>query len=91
MAEEAHIKVEGNLTLDVIPELFEEGLAHLGEGALRVDFSQVETVDSSAVSMLLGWARAAQQGQSELSVTGLPDDLLSLAHLYGVEEFLPKH
>ncbi len=91
MAADAQITVDGNLTLEVIPKLFEEGLAHLGVGALRVDFSQVEAVDSSAISMLLGWQRAAQQGRNELSVTGLPDDLLSLARLYGVEELLPTH
>ena len=40
--------------------------------------------------MLLGWLRAAQRSQRTLRVTGLPDDLLSLAHLYGVAELLPR-
>ncbi len=91
MAEGQQIKVEGNLTLEVIPKLFEEGLNHLANGALQVDFSQVKAVDSSAISMLLGWEKSAQQKQNELSVTGLPEDLLSLARLYGVEELLPTH
>ena len=90
MTADAQIMVDGNLTLEVVPKLFEEGLVRLDEGALRVDFSQVEAVDSSAISMPLGWERAAQQKQNELSVTGLPDDLLSLARLYGVEELLPN-
>lgn len=80
----------GNLTMDTVPALFETGLQHLASEDLQLDFSRVESVDSAAVSMLLGWARAAQRTQHELLVKGLPEDLLSLANLYGVAEMLPK-
>jgi phospholipid transport system transporter-binding protein len=80
----------GNLTMDTVPALFETGLQHLASEDLQLDFSLVESVDSAAVSMLLGWARAAQRTQHELRVKGLPEDLLSLANLYGVAEMLPK-
>jgi len=40
--------------------------------------------------MLLGWARAAQRVQHGLRVKGLPENLLSLARLYGVAELLPQ-
>lgn len=80
----------GNLTMDTVPALFETGLQHLAKEDLQLDFSRVESVDSAAVSMLLGWARAAQRTQHELRVKGLPEDLLSLANLYGVAEMLPK-
>ncbi|MBY0575878.1 MAG: STAS domain-containing protein [Gallionellaceae bacterium] len=82
--------VRGPLTIATVPALFEEGLRHLNDEDLLVDFSQAETVDSAAVSMLLGWARAAQRGQHSLRVAGLPKDLLSLAHLYGVADMLPQ-
>ena len=82
--------VDGHLTIETVPALFETGLQHLSSEDLRVDFSRVESVDSAAVSMLLGWARAAQRSQRALHVTGLPDDLLSLARLYGVAELLPR-
>lgn len=86
-----HIAVQGRLTIETVPALFETGLRHLREGNLRVDFSQVEAVDSAAISMLLGWERAAQRSQRDLRVEGWPDDLLSLARLYGVDELLPSH
>jgi phospholipid transport system transporter-binding protein len=82
--------VSGGLTMETVPALFEAGLQHLASQDLQVDFSQVEAVDSAAVSMLLGWARAAQHGQRDLRVLNLPDDLLSLARLYGVADLLPK-
>ena len=86
-----HIAVQGRLTIETVPALFEAGLQHLSKGDLRVDFSQVEAVDSAAISMLLGWERAAQRSQRDLRVVGWPDDLLSLARLYGVDELLPLH
>jgi phospholipid transport system transporter-binding protein len=82
--------VSGRLTIATVPTLFETGLQHLTRDDLLADFSQVEAIDSSAVSMLLGWLRAAQRSQHTLRVTGLPEDLLSLAHLYGVFELLPQ-
>lgn len=82
--------VSGQLTMSTVPVLFEAGLQYLRSEDLLVDFSQVEIVDSAAVSMLLGWSRAVQRGQRNLRVTGLPDDLLSLARLYGVAELLPQ-
>lgn len=88
--EDGRLVLHGSLTIATVPELFETGLRHLAKEDFLVDFSQVEAVDSAAVSMLLGWARAAQRVQHVLRVTGLPDDLLSLARLYGVDELLPR-
>ncbi len=88
--EDGRLVVRGRLTIATVPALFETGLQHLASEDLLVDFSQVEAVDSAAVSMLLGWLRAAQRSQRTLRVTGLPGDLLSLAHLYGVAELLPR-
>lgn len=82
--------VHGSLTIETVPVLFETGLQHLAGEDFQVDFSQVDSVDSAAVSMLLGWTRAAQRTQHDLRVKGLPEDLLSLARLYGVAELLPK-
>ena len=88
--EDDRLVVHGRLTIATVPALFETGLQHLTSEDLLVDFSQVEAVDSAAVSMLLGWLRAAQRSQRTLRVTGLPEDLLSLADLYGVTELLPR-
>ncbi|MBK9161918.1 MAG: STAS domain-containing protein [Nitrosomonadales bacterium] len=81
--------LQGRLTIATVPALFEAGLKFVDGQDLLVDFSQVEAVDSAAISMLLGWTRAARSGNRKLSVTGLPEDLLSLAQLYGVAELLP--
>ena len=83
------LTVQGRLNIETVPELFDKGLLYLSEGDLRVDFSQVKTVDSAAISMLLGWKRAAQRYKRSVQVIGWPADLLSLAKLYGVDGMLP--
>ncbi|HCI13883.1 MAG TPA: anti-sigma-factor [Gallionellaceae bacterium] len=88
--EDGRLVVRGRLTMETVPALFQTGLRHLTEEDLLVDLAQVEAVDSAAVSMLLGWSRAAQRSQRTLRVTGLPADLLSLAALYGVADMLPQ-
>jgi phospholipid transport system transporter-binding protein len=82
--------LQGHLNMDTVPAWFATGLQRLAGEDLLVDFSRVESVDSAAVSMLLGWERAAQHGERELRVTGLPESLLSLARLYGVDKLLPQ-
>jgi phospholipid transport system transporter-binding protein len=70
--------------------LYAAGLQYLAKEDLLVDWSKVEAVDSAAVSMLLGWTRAAKANQRDLRVANLPENLLSLARLYGVAEMLPQ-
>ncbi len=82
--------VQGDLTIASVPALFASGLQHLADADFQVDLSRVELLDSAAVSLLLGWVRAAQRMHHGLRVKGLPENLLSLARLYGVAEMLPQ-
>ncbi len=88
--EDGRLVVRGRLTMETVPGLFDAGVQYLASEDLLVDLSQVETVDSSAVSMLLGWSRAVQQNKRSLRVTGMPQGLSSLAELYGVADLLPQ-
>jgi phospholipid transport system transporter-binding protein len=87
---EGTLKLAGRLTMLTVPDLYAAGLQHLNHDNLLVDFSAVDAVDSAAVSMLLGWSRAAKAQQRSLQVVNLPDDLMSLANLYGVAQMLPQ-
>ncbi len=87
------ITVSGRLTLDTASKaagaLFDSGLPQSGDDKLVVDLSGVETVDSSAVSVLLQWSRQAQEKGVQLSFVNLPPNLCSLAKLYDVAAVLP--
>jgi phospholipid transport system transporter-binding protein len=75
--------------METVAALFSADLEPESDGALVIDLKQVESVDSAAVSLLLSWLRRAQGKQVALAFANIPDNLLSLARLYGVAEFLP--
>jgi phospholipid transport system transporter-binding protein len=81
--------VSGRLTMDTANALFDIDLHPQVGASLEIDFGQVEAVDSAAVSLLLCWLRRAQHDNIALVFSRLPDNLLSLARLYGVAELLP--
>ncbi len=83
------VRVSGRLTMETAADLFGNGVP-LEDGMrdIVVDMAQVDAVDSSAVSLMLAWLRAAQRNQVKLSFVNVPENLLSLADLYGVAEAL---
>ncbi len=81
------VQLSGRLTMDNATALFGKGLPIAGSGGdIVIDFAQVEAVDSSAVSLMLAWLRTAQRNKAKLSFINVPDNLRSLANLYGVAE-----
>lgn len=83
------LQVSGRLTMETVSALFDATLEPDAKGALEVDLSQVEAVDSAAVSLLLSWLRRSQRSSVALCFSNAPENLLSLARLYGVAELLP--
>lgn len=81
-------RVQGRITIDNANALLAEGLKLFVRDGLVVDLSQLEEVDSSAVSLVLEWLREAQRNQRKLRFTNLPDNLKSLATLYGVLDLI---
>ena len=83
------LQVSGRLTIETVTGIFNTALQPTGKDGLVVDLGKVEAVDSAAVSLLLSWLRRAQRTQITLSFSNVPENLLSLARLYGVAELLP--
>lgn len=81
--------VSGNLLLDDVEQLLARSVAVDGSGTLEVDLSGVTDVESVAISLLFEWVRQARANQCTLTFSNLPANLVSLASLYGVLDFLP--
>jgi len=81
--------VSGQLTMDTIGASFAEAMLPPEGKNWTVDLAQVEVADSAAVSMLLSWLRNAQRHGAQLTFINVPDNLRSLADLYGVADALP--
>lgn len=83
------IEVSGALTLPHARRLLEAGVAQLGRPENIFDFARVEELDSSGLTVIFGWMRAAQRQGKTVRIANPPQSLLSLAELYGVTELLP--
>lgn len=83
------LQVSGPLTMDTVRQAFDAGLGVSRDGVVRVDLSAVGEVDSSAVSLMLAWLREAERGGGKLLFLSAPENLLSLARMYGVNDLIP--
>ena len=81
--------VSGPVTFANIKVVLEEGLQHVKDGIRTVDFAEVGELDSSLLAAMLAWLRAARSAKADLVFSNLPDDLVTLARVYGVEPLLP--
>jgi phospholipid transport system transporter-binding protein len=70
--------------------LMSEGSALLAPDITNIDMAAVTDVDSAAVSLLLEWQRQAAKRDTALHFINLPENVKSLASLYGVTDLLPQ-
>jgi phospholipid transport system transporter-binding protein len=82
------LQVSGRMTMDTIGASFVEAMQPPEGKDWMVDLAQVEAADSAAVSMLLSWLRNAQRHEAKLTFVNVPENLRSLAELYGVADAL---
>ncbi|HXF66555.1 MAG TPA: STAS domain-containing protein [Burkholderiales bacterium] len=88
VCEDGRCRVQGPVTMDNVVALLEQGNALFTAREVAVDLAAVTEVDSSAVSLLLEWRRAAARGGRSIRYFNLPRNLKSLAELYGVTELI---
>lgn len=77
-----------SITMTDASDVLREGMEAIAQGATTIDLSGLTHFDSSAVSALLAWQRAANEKSVSLELVGLPSGLLSLAELYSVDTLL---
>ncbi len=87
-ANAARATLAGPVTLANVNAVLEEGGRVLKAPAITVDLAGVTEVDSTAVSLLLEWRRAALRDKRAIEYVNYPDNLKSLIKLYGVSELL---
>lgn len=92
----ALIQQEGNrlviqsaMTVATVTAVLAEVSPHI-VGEVEVDLSGVESVDSSALSLLFEWMRQAGQRNATITFANLPAALVSLATLYGVLDLISQ-
>jgi phospholipid transport system transporter-binding protein len=81
--------VSGAMTVEQVNTLLAESVDLPSRDALEIDLAAVSEVDTIALSLLFEWQRRAIARQCQLSFANLPENLISLATLYGVLELIP--
>jgi len=59
-----------------------------GSGVLQIDASELKSLDSSTIALLMQAERLARAAGRTVQITGAPPKLVQLAQLYGVSELL---
>ncbi|HET6757265.1 MAG TPA: STAS domain-containing protein [Burkholderiales bacterium] len=83
--------VIGAMTLPLARKLLDEGRRVFDRNDAVIDLHRVERVDSTGLAVMLEWMRSAQRHDHKLSFVNIPDNLKSLADVYGVSDLLPAH
>ncbi len=68
--------------------VLQEGLQAIARGEHECDLGNLVQVDSASIAVLLAWQRAALQNHSHLHFRNIPESLVSLASVYGVNDLL---
>jgi len=84
-------EVSGPMTLSGATVLLAEGEAAIAANASSFDLAAVTEMDSSCLAVVFGWTRAATTAGKPIRLLNLPQNLLSLAAVYGVADLLPQH
>lgn len=80
--------VSSAMTLASAKTLLEEGVQLLAGQVTAFDLSAVTEVDSSGLAVVFGWLREAQRLGKTVRIVNLPQNLSSLAEVYGVSDLL---
>lgn len=84
------MRIEANdMSLANAAQIAELGIQAIRAGDASFDLSAVQTCDSSALAVLLAWQREAIAAKRSIELSGVPEDMLSLATVYGVDSVLP--
>lgn len=86
------LALDGALSFETLPDVLKASQAFTARpdlpDRLTIDFAGVDAVDSSAVALLLEWRRQAAGLGRTLEFVNLPENLVALARLYGVEDLI---
>jgi phospholipid transport system transporter-binding protein len=83
------LAVRAPMTLAAATGLLKAGVAAMAAADPVFDLSAVTEVDSSGLAVVFAWLRAAQAQGKTIRIANPPQNLLSLAEVYGVAELLP--
>ena len=86
------IQLRGELTFATVNKVLTESVT-LFEAipSLKIDLSAVTNSDSAGLALLVSWLRSAKQAGKQIVFANIPEQLLVIADISGVDELLVEH
>jgi phospholipid transport system transporter-binding protein len=83
-------ELTGELSFQTVPDLSEQIEMLLQENAeLVIGLNKVSRADSAGVAMLVEWQRRARQLGKSLQFLDIPEQMLSIVRVSGLDSILP--
>lgn len=87
---EGEFRLRGALNIDAVPGLWARSNGELEDvPELTIDLSGVERADSAGLALLIEWTRRARENGQDIRFTHLPDQMLAIARVSGLDTMLP--
>lgn len=83
--------VSGDMTISQVEALLAQSADLATAKSLEIDLAAVSEVDTASISLLFEWLRSAHAHKVKLTFANFPQNLVSLATLYGVVELIPQN
>ncbi|MDC0183027.1 STAS domain-containing protein [Nitrosomonadales bacterium] len=80
--------ISGDATLIQVPSIMKFTINYDWKNSISIDLKEVKEVDTSLLGLIFEWKRQAKRYNKTVKIKNTPTNLLSLAKLYGVEEFI---
>ncbi len=84
-------RISGELTFGTVTALLRDSGGGFGAGQerLRIDLGGVSRADSAGLALLVCWLRRARRAGVRVLFHGVPEQLLKIARVSGLEDMLP--
>ena len=80
--------MRGDITLTQAPSIMKLTNSYEWKTSVLIDLIEVKEVDTSLLGLIFEWKKQAKKYKKSVKIKNIPANLLSLARLYGVEEFI---
>lgn len=86
MHDKGHYSAEGDLTFFTINKKISRSFDFLKSApTLCIDLAKINNADSAALALLIEWKKHSKLQRTDLSLTNIPQQILALAKLSGIE------
>jgi len=82
-----HYMVEGSLTFAGMDKHTVKSFKFIkGLDSICIDLAKVEAADSAGLALMIEWIRLSRKNRIRISFTNIPEQLLAIAKLSGLNE-----